>query len=401
MQGWKRNALILLVVAVAFSSCLQGREYTALGIIYSMPEWCDVAAGGNLRAYKVIESGRLPNLDRVLIVNYTGEAPDEVAELLGWRYQRAVVMKGFTQRELYYGTWPAFAQLVPEWGNPRNITREAIEKEIQKYRYLADPSFRTLASLIAEIKPSIVLAEHHASYIALARAARNLSGGQVGAVVFDAHADTYFSENETISHGNFYEIKNSWVVGTAVVEGDVNYTLILGVRLRPKNLPPTHTVIVKRVLPFVDSNIYVTTLEELRSREKTRENIKRFFDELEKRRIDSIIISIDADVLEKNTYHGFRYNEVEPLVCMVANSYLYTTGLPIEEAYSAIDKRGATLEDVTYALKLIYKEADKRNIKVVLQEITELNQHLDRNGETMKAAAELAKLMAKHTYAGS
>ena len=396
-KGIHKIVLLLLILLMAFSSCLQDREYTSLGIIYSMPEWCDVAAGGNLRAYKVVESGRLPNLDQVLIVNYTREAPDAVAELLGWKYERVVVMDGFTQRELYYGNWPAFAALVPEWGNPQNITRETIEEEIRKYRYLADPRFRALAALIAERSPSIVIAEHHASYIALARAAKNISGEEVGAIVFDAHADTYTSENETIAHGSFYEIKNSWVVGTAVVEGDVNYTLILGVRLRPKNLPPTHTVIVKRELPFVDSNIYVTTLEELKSREKTRENIKRFFDELERRGIDSIIISIDADVLEKNTYHGFRYNEVAPLVCMVANSYLYSTGMPIERAYSAIDKRGATLEEVTYALKLIYKEAEKRNIRVVLQEITELNQHLDRNGETTKAAVKLAKLMARHT----
>jgi|Deesub1362B_J571_1020462.scaffolds.fasta_scaffold00346_3 arginase family enzyme len=387
----------LLVILIIFSGCLQGQDYTALGIIYNMPEWCDVAAGGNLRAYKVVESGRLPNLDEVLIVNYTREAPDAVAELLGWRYERVVVMDGFTQRELYYGSWPAFAALVPEWGNPQNVTRDAIEGEIQKYRYLADPRFRALAKLIAERRPSVVIAEHHASYIALARAAKNISGGQVGAIVFDAHADTYTSENETISHGNFYEIKNSWVVGTAVVEGDVNYTLILGVRLRPKNLPPTHTVIVKRELPFVGSDIYVTTLDELKSKEKTKENVKRFFDELERRGVDSIIISIDVDVLEKNTYHGFRYNEVAPLVCMVANSYLFSTGMPIEEAYAAIDKRGATLEEVLYALKLIYKEAEKRNIKVVFQEITELNHHLDRNGETTKAAAKLAKVMAKHT----
>jgi hypothetical protein len=147
------------------------------------------------------------------------------------------------------------------------------------------------------------------SYIALARAARNISGGPVGAIVFDAHVDSYFSEDETISHGDFYEIKNSWVVGTAAVEGDVGYTLIMGAVIGPPNLPPSHTYVPRRELPFVGSNIYITKMEELMSRETTAENIEDFFQELEKRGIDSIIISIDADVLERGTYHTTRLVE--------------------------------------------------------------------------------------------
>ncbi len=391
-----RGFALLLLLIVLSAGCTQ--NYTAFGIIYSMPEKCDVAAGGDLRAYTAIEQGRLPNLDRELIAPYTMEAPDAVAQKLGWEYRRVVVMPGFTQKELYYGSWPAFADLVPGYGNPKNITFEQIEQEIKKYRYMADSRFWKVAEFISTYKPSIVLGEHHASYIAIARAAKNLTGRQVGAIVIDAHADTYLSENETIEHQGNYEIKNSWVVGTAVVEGDVNYTLILGVRLRPKNLPKTHTVIVRRDLPFVDGNIYVTTLEEFKSEEKLRQNIKEFFDELERRGIKDIIISIDMDVLEKNTYHGFRYNDAEPIVCMVANSYIFNTGIPIEAAYNSVDKRGVTLEELKQALRIIYMEAEKRKIRVVLQEITELNQHLDRNGKTMEAAAELARLMAPHTY---
>jgi hypothetical protein len=164
----KKALLTVLFVALTLG-CLQGQEEarapTVMGIIYNMPEWCDVAAGGDLRAYQVIEMGHLPNLDPVLIGDYTKEGPDAVAELLGWEYFRVVPMEGFTQRELYYGTWPALAHLVPSMGNPGNITNDTIEGEIKKYRYMADPAFRDLAGMIVERRPDILLGEHHATYI--------------------------------------------------------------------------------------------------------------------------------------------------------------------------------------------------------------------------------------------
>jgi arginase family enzyme len=82
---------------------------------------------------------------------------------------------------------------------------------------------------------------------------------------------------------------------------------------------------------------------------------------------------------------------------MVGWSYLSNRELPIETAYAMVDKRGSSLEDVLYALDLIYREAERRDVKVVLQEITEVNHHLDRNGRTTIAAANLSEFMAPHT----
>jgi arginase family enzyme len=245
--------------------------------------------------------------------------------------------------------------------------------------------------VIQEEKPDLILGENHATFVAMSRAAKRQTNSKIGAVIFDAHIDSFDNEDEVKDALNQTRVRSAWAVGTAIAEGTIDYSLILGPQLGP---PKTvHEYKLDPNMPYFE-RLKIVTQKDFES--KVDEEINNFFIELGKRGIKNIVISIDIDILNKSKYHGFRYNDVHNMVCMVARAYLYKEPLVIEDALESIDHRGSSPEDVFYALELIYDQAKKNKITIVYQEITELNHALDANGETTNAATELAEFMLKN-----